>query len=128
MLATLGDVMFFSSSFSTQTFDNLKGKVAQRYAIHEMLNTKPKLQNLGSGLKEFSLDVKFSKLLGLVDPVASIQKLDKMREDGEVVFFSVGTTVVGRFVITSLEDAWKKIALFGAVLSIDCSISIQEYN
>ncbi len=128
MFASLGDIIFFSSSFSTQTFDNLKSKVSQRYATHEMLNTKPKLQNLGSGLKEFTFDVKFSKLLGLTNPVESIKKLDKIRENGDVVFFSIGQEVIGRYVITNLDDSWKKIALFGAVLSIDSSITILEYN
>ena len=98
MYAQLGDVVFNGligpSSFSSG--------IEAKYAEQERIESKPRLQRTGEGLREISLGIKFHS--SYCNPEAQLSTLEGHRSTGEVLAYIRGDgSLLGSFVITSIN-------------------------
>lgn len=123
-----GDLVFEVSSFRILTFDNYKRKTSHRYAKHEIMNYKPKLESVGNDLEEVELQIKFMTSLG-VNPIDEMEKLRAMCRSAEVNYLIIGTTVIGDclFVLEEISeqvDTWDGT---GNILASTVNVKFKEY-
>ena len=84
-------MVFTSSSNLVRTFSDLRQRNGARYAEHEVIGKKPKLEFVGPGLEEISFKVQLMRELG-VDPDKELKVLQEMRDKGEAALLIFGET------------------------------------
>ena len=119
-------MVFTSSSNLVRTFSDLRQRNGARYAEHEVIGKKPKLEFVGPGLEEISFKVQLMRELG-VDPDKELKVLQEMRDKGEAALLIFGETKIGKFGITELSSEEGPRSNTGAATWIDVELSIKEY-
>lgn len=98
---------------------------ASVYAEHPLMGGKPLLQRTGEALDEIPLTVEFH--IGWCDPAAQYAQLDKLRSDHQPLAFVFGTgDYLGTFVATDVGAALRQTDGTGALLSIECTVTLKE--
>lgn len=126
MIGTYGPVTFTASAELLRTFDNLARKSSARYAEHNTLNGKPKLEFIGAGLDSITFDMRFDVQYG-INPRLEIERLRAICGTGQVYFMVLAGQPVGRFVITDVGEDWRHLDGRGRLLVAGVSISMKEY-
>ncbi|WP_405119225.1 phage tail protein [Pseudomonas leptonychotis] len=97
------------------------------YAEHAMLQGKPKLQWIGEGLDELTLELAFHA--ALVDPEVQLRKLKTAKAAHEPLPYVLGSgDYRGIYVITALDVTTRKTDGNGRLLSALANISLREYT
>lgn len=128
MIGSLGGLVFSVSSNKVLTFRDLNISRETRYGTHDTLQGKPKLEFTGENIDEITLVLSW-RIENNVNPEKEIQILEQARKRGKVIHFILGGRRVGsgKYVITNITSAPKRIDNRGNFLSVDYSITLREY-
>ncbi len=125
-IGTLGSIVFEVSHKKVLTLQELKRSSRARYATHQIISMKPKVEYLGPELSEIDFQITLGKQLG-TDPLVEIKKIKKIIESGKEQRLMIGSEDFGNFVIESMSEDWQhfsQTSLFHAVVSL----KLKEYN
>ena len=126
MIGTYGPVTFTASADLLRTFNNLSRKGPARYAEHNTLNGKPRLEFIGPGLDSITFDMRFDVQYGL-NPRQEIERLRTIRDAGEYYSMVLAGQPLGRFVIEDVGEDWRRMDGQGRLLVAGVSVSMKEY-
>lgn len=97
------------------------------YAEHALFGRKPRLQMTGQELDQVELDIQLH--LAFCDPAAEIRAMRKAMQAGTVLPFTLASgEFIGRFVITSLAEGWRKTDANGVLVSAALTLSLKEVS
>jgi phage protein U len=128
IVGTWGDITFETSSEVVRTFEEIEHIARGRWAIHEVMNGKPRAEFLGPGQNEITLPIKLSTELG-VDPRAEYEKIGTAILQGRHAPFILGPKVIGNgeWYAEENESIFKYINGQGVAQFIEMTITLREY-
>lgn len=128
MIGMFGNIVFQVSENSVRNFKEFKRDTSARYATHDIISQKPRVEYLGQGLDTATLNIELSANLG-VNVQASIDQWNSYCNNATVSVFVLGGRVIGRqWIITGVSQAYGIITNKGRILTATLDISLQEYN
>ena len=128
MVGAFGTISFQVSNFKVITFNKFKRNIGAKFAEHEVIASAPKLEYLHRDLEEISFDMIFMKALG-VNPVAEIEKIRKLCNEGTANFLVLDNKVYGdlEFVIESFSEDVLYFDGAGSPIASKISVKCKEY-
>ena len=120
-----GKVPFVSSSAIVYTFKDLSVSRSARWATHEIIGKKPKLEYIGPGLTEVSFNIQLNSSLG-TPPLVALIMLKKMLGKKQPERLLIGPDYLGKFVIESISEGRKYHNNFGICVSAEVGITLKE--
>ena len=120
-----GKLPFLCSSAVTFTFKDLSVSRSARWATHEIIGKKPKLEYIGPGLTEVSFNIQLNSSLG-TPPLVALIMLKKMLEKKQPERLLIGPDYLGKFVIESISEGRKYHNNFGICVSAEVGITLKE--
>lgn len=110
-------------------FDGIEIEHPQNYAEHAVLDGKPKLQWMGSGLTEYTIDYALhSAFLANSSPKQAFGYLKSMSDKHQAIPFILGDgTYLGYYVITNLTENYEFMSPEGMVISTKGVITLKEW-
>ena len=128
MIGVIGDVVFSVSENHVNTFKDLKRDISAKYATHEVINSKAKVEFLGVNLQTCSFSIELDRKLG-ININSSIEKWERYCKESTVLRFVLGGTIIGtRWNILSVGTAYNVIYSSGLITRVSIDLSLQEYN
>ncbi len=104
----------------------MSDKMSVKYGRIELVNGKDVLQYSGEDLDEISLSIQYA--IEFCDPATEIEALKQSMRDAEVLPFLFGDgTIVGKYVITSLDLTYQKTSPIGVLESATVAVTLLEY-
>lgn len=129
MIAILQDIIFEVSNLLVNTFDNLQRTGKAKYAVHDIIGQKPKLEFTGYELDEITYDMTLTRqLFGFLDPMLEVKKLREHMKNKSVLNFTMGSTVYGKYVVEQVVDKATHIDNRGNIYRIVMTVTMKEYN
>ncbi|MBI3584194.1 MAG: phage tail protein [Nitrospinae bacterium] len=125
-IGVLGDIAFEISEDHINNINELKRSRTWKYAEHEILKGKSRLQSMGRQLDTVSFSGRFGDYF--CNPLEEIHKLEKEAEKGESLVFVFGDEIFGEFVIESVSETWRETDGLGNPKVIEFEVSLKEYN
>ncbi|WP_282012772.1 phage tail protein [Pyramidobacter piscolens] len=125
-IGTFGAVTFEASREFVRTFDDLQRSGQTQYAEHARIGLKPLLQYVSPGLETISFKMSFSVELH-VDPRGEIDLLRVMRDQGHAALLVLDGRPLGRFVVQSLSETWRRVDNTGYLCAAEVQVSLKEY-
>jgi phage protein U len=110
-----------------RTWQQFKRKGVARFAEHNVLGAKPKLEFEGAGLEEIDIKVKLDVQLGL-NPKEEIDILRAIRNAGKEQALIIAGKSLGKFVLFSTEEDWLVTDNRGNLLRADVTMKLKEYD
>lgn len=129
MIGILGNLTFVASSEKVKTFNEFSKSSSVKYAKHDTLQGKPKLEYIGQELDNIKLKF-FWRIEDKINPIKELDILRKSMLEEEVILFILGSKKVGsgKYIIESLDENNKRIDNKGNILAIEFNISLVEYD
>lgn len=124
-IGSLGDIVFECSEVYLNTFSDLKRQKTWKYAEHEIIKGKAKLQKLGRQLDTITFQGKFADYF--CKPLTEIKMLEDEAEKKEPLVLVIGDETFGEFVIESIIETWKETDGIGNPRVIEFEIALKEY-
>ncbi len=121
----LGEIVFECSEEYTNTIAELKRQKTWKYAEHEIVKGKARLQKLGRQLDTITLQGKFVDYF--CNPSSEIKKLENEAEKKEPLVLVLGDETFGEFVIETIVETWKETDGTGNPRIIEFEINLKEY-
>ncbi len=125
-IGNFGDVVFEVSAKRVRTFDQFKRSSKARFARHDLMESKPRLQHVGSDLDEISFAIRLDVALG-INPENELEKIRAILVSGEDQLLMVGPKKVGRFVLESAEEDWSKVDHAGRIIVATVNLKLVEF-
>ena len=134
-IGALGDIVFEITSDPADmggtspfanSIDELKRERSWKYAEHDIVKGRGKLQALGGQLASVSFSGKFVDCFCV--PLTEINRIVEEAEKGEPLVFVVGDEVFGEFVIEKISETWSETDGNGNPRVIAFDVSLKEYN
>ncbi len=123
MFAILGSIQFTTVG-SPQS---LEQKFAFKYAKHEVVESKPRLQAIAPELDELTFSLILHASLG--NPEARLLQLKTaMNAALAMPLVLGGGTHLGKFVILDVATTGRKFTAVGDIVSIEVKVTLQEYS
>lgn len=98
----------------------------ENYAQHDTINSTPRLQKIGTGLRTINLNIKFNG--AFCTPEEQLDLIRSAKKGGEVLSFIDGNGLfIGDFVITKLNFVVNKTDIKGSIWDTDAAIELLEY-
>lgn len=126
-LGTFGDIVFETSADRVRTWQELQRQGSARFAEHEVLHRKPRLEFLGPGLEAMTIKIRLDAQLGL-DPLTEIDALRFLRDAGEEKVLIIGGQIFGRFVLADLTEEHRRHGRDGVLLLAEVVLQLKEYD
>lgn len=128
VIGTLGDIVFEVSGETVRTFVEMVHTAAGRWAIHEVMNGKPRAEFLGPGQNEVSLTIRLSSTLG-INPREEYEKIGTMVFQGKHAPFMLGTKPIGNgeWYIELNKTTFISVSARGDVNFIEMVATLKEY-
>lgn len=126
MIGTFGPVTFTSSSSAVRTFSDFQRSRSYRFAKHDVLSGKPKLERIAPELDSVSFNMRFDIAHG-VDPKAELATLETILLAGEAHNLMVGGTPLGLFVIEKMDEDWRRLDGRGLLIVASVNLQLTEY-
>jgi len=128
-MAQWGDITFKVTSEKVFSFDKMKRSYSARWASHDIIGKRPKMEFQGPGMDEISIEVILDAELG-VKPRATMKKFRSAAKKGAVAYFYVGGKKVAKnkFYITSGTENWDEIWNKGELVRATATITFGEYR
>lgn len=127
-VGSMGGIRFTVSSFKTLTIDEFSREGSPRLATHELVGNKAVTEFLAPGIDTISFKIILRAENG-VNPYKELQKLRKMKEEGQVfpVFIGYRPLSQNKWMIKSMGEAVTFWTMHGTMQSVTVDISLQEY-
>jgi phage protein U len=124
-LGLLGVIPFVCSSSVVMTFKDLQVERSDRWATHEVIGQKPKLEYIGPQLLQVSFAIQLNSALGIT-PLAALVALKEMMELHEPQRLLIGPEYMGKFIIESISESRKHHSGLGICVSADVTVNLRE--
>ncbi|WP_419783463.1 phage tail protein [Maridesulfovibrio sp.] len=124
-VGSFGTIVFRASDKEVHTFNSLTRRREAKFAEHQVLEQKSKLQFVGVSLEETSFTVQLHA--GLTDPEDRALAFWAAQESGEPRPLIIGRENRGDFVLVSIEQSEKYHSATGAKY-IEMNLGLKEYN
>lgn len=142
LVGYMGSIPFITSRHYLMTFDDYNRSSEGRWAKHKIVGQKPTLEFLGPDTENISMKIQLRRDHG-VNPDAILERLRKMRDDGEVFTLVLGSKVIrnaiwnlvskgkqgsntGLWVLKGLSEIVKHWA-GGNLYVVDVTVTLEEY-
>ncbi len=123
MWAVLGDIEFELRNQPSRQDD----RATAEYAQHALIQGKPRLEWVGDGLDELTLELTLHALLG--DPEAQIRRLKTAMRAHEPLPYVLGSgDYRGVYLITEVGTTTRRTDAQGRLISATVSVSLLEYS
>ena len=128
-MAKWGDIIFKVNSDRVFTFKNMKRSYSGRWASHNIIGKRPKMEFQGPGMDEITIEVILDAEMG-VKPRATMRMFRAAAKKGKVAYFYVGgkKVAVNKFYIASGTENWDEIWNKGELVRATASITFGEYR
>ena len=126
MIGTFGPVTFTSSTSAVRTLSGLQKTKSHRFAQHDVVIGKPKLERIAPDLDTVSFDMRFDIGLG-VDPAAEIETLEALVGTGEAHDLVIGGVPHGTFIVEKMDEDLRRHDGRGLLLVASASLQLKEY-
>lgn len=128
LVGYLGEIPFRVSRNFVRTFSDYGRESSGRWAKHGLIGQKPVLEFLGEDVEKISFKMLLRTDMG-VNPEKEVQKLRRLRDNGEVLILILADKPVGKnsWVIESIGESVAFWDAFGNAVSISVDVSLQEY-
>lgn len=124
-VGALGDIAFEISESYINSFEELKRQKTWKYAEHEIVKGKSRLQRLGRQLDTVTLSGRFVDYFCV--PSSEIKRLEEEAEKIEPLVLVIGEETFGEFVIESISETWRETDNMGHPRVIEFEVSLKEY-
>lgn len=122
MYAQLGDIVFEG----LYGFDALTRRREMRYARHELVDGKPRLQRTGAALDTLSVGIRLNSQF--MNPEANLRRLAEAQRGAEPLTLVLGNgAVAGDFVIESIDEVTEKTDAEGNIVAARVELALLEY-
>lgn len=125
-IGSFGDVEFAVSAQLVRTFRDYGRTTKSRFAKHDLLLQKPKLEFLGEDLTEITFKIQLLASLG-VDVEAEAEKLRRMCRAGGDYPLVIGAEVIGRFVVEQVQETAQVVDGNGTMIIEELELTLKEY-
>ena len=126
MIGSFGNIVFETSGSKIFTFNEFKRKGSARFAEHAVLEGKPRLQHIGPNLDVITFNVRLDMSLG-VTPADEMAAFREVLESGDEQKLIIGGTVLGNFVLETLDEERKVTTNKGKLVLADLNLTIKEF-
>lgn len=120
-------IPFEVSQDKVRTWHDASREEAARWHSHEVYMGKPVKEFLGPGDSRIPLAMRFDIERGVV-PRDEIRRLRKLMQEGIVLQFTVGDSLVGDFFIKDVKEEWTRFSPKGVLLVAEVTITLEEYR
>jgi len=124
-IGVLGDIVFEVSQSKVYSPESLRRQSTWKYAEHEIIKGKSRLQKLGRQLDTVSLTLRFVDYFCV--PLAEVKRLKEQAEKKEPLTLVIGDEVFGDFVIESIAETWVETDGNGNPRLIEVEVQLKEY-
>ncbi len=116
------------TEIKVMTFDNFQRSSSGRWATHEIIGEKAKLEYISPGLEEIGFSVLLSTALGVV-PDDELKKLRQIRDEGITCLLMIGDEPVtdNLVVLQKIDESHREFDGKGKVLTVSVNLSLTEY-
>ena len=127
VVGAFGDVVFEASSLKIETVKDVKRSVKAKYATHDIVGHKSRLEFVGLEPDEITFSMQLNRDLG-VNVDMEIKKLLTMLRAGEANYLILGNRAVGQgqWVLTSLTIDHKYADREGNPLYAEVDVTLKE--
>ena len=128
-MAQWGDIVFAVNSNKVFSFNGMKRSYSARWAEHNIIGRRPKVEFQGPNLDEISIEVILDAEMG-VKPRATLTKFRTAAKRGLVAYFYVGgkKVAVNKFRIVSGTENWNEIWNRGELVRATAQLTFKEYR
>ena len=129
MIGFFGSVTFKTSDKRICTFNNLKRSISGSYSEHKRYTKKSQREFEGPENQSVTFEMKFVAGHG-VKPLAMLNKIIKLCENGTVCTFVLGGHKVGggKWTIDSIDEDYKTVWNRGELVSVEITVKATEYH
>ena len=129
MIGCFGSVKFKTSDKRICTFNNLKRSISAGYSEHKRYTKKSQREFDGPQNQTVTFEMKFVAGHG-VKPLAMLNKIIKLCENGTVCTFVLGGHKVGggKWTIDSVDADYKQVWNHGELVSVSINVTATEYR
>ncbi|HOP33226.1 MAG TPA: phage tail protein [Candidatus Hydrothermia bacterium] len=124
-IGVLGGIVFEVSQLYVNSFSEIKRESTWKYAEHEIVKGKSRLQKLGRQLDTVTIAGRFVDYF--CHPISEIKKMKTEAEKKEPLVLVVGDEVFGDFVIESINETWQETDGAGNPRVIEFEVQLKEY-
>lgn len=126
IVGTFGNIAFSVSASRQYLIDGFSRKSGAKTEEHQVTGGKPRLEFIAPTLTDISFTITLLAGHG-VNPLAEIEKLVAIMENGEVHRLMMGGRNLGKFLLTEVGDDWEKTLGDGRVTLLRGKVSFKEY-
>lgn len=128
LVGFMAGVPFLVSKNFVRTFDDYKRSGGGRWAKHEIINQKPKMEFLGPDTDKITFSMLLRSDQGIA-PNSELNNLRRMRDKGKYFSLVIGGRKIGEhfWVIENLGEAVNYWGKFGNILSVKVDVTLSEY-
>ena len=122
MFAQLGNIQFNLITY----FNGIEESQKHNYAVHQTIESKPKLQYIGDELDEMTIKLNFHS--SFCTPETEIKKIkDAAKLHEEMPFILGNGRYLGKYVIEEITSTTQQTDKSGNLISIDAEIRLKEW-
>ena len=127
MIGSFAGVSFRVSYGHVLNFHSLSKDASGRYATHEVIGLKPKKEFLGPGFDSAQFTMELHASQG-VNPTEVIRVMEEYSQSGRYSYFILGGRNLGKYVVTSISQAYEIIMQSGKVMYAKLDVGLEEYR
>ncbi|MCD8364783.1 MAG: phage tail protein [Clostridiales bacterium] len=128
-MAQWGSIKFSVSSSKVFSFNNMKRSYSGRWASHNIIGKRPKMEFQGPDLDEITIEVILDAEMG-VTPRSVMNDFRSAAKSGKVGYFYVGGSkvAVNKFYIEKGTENWNEIWNKGELVRATAQLTFKEYT
>lgn len=128
-LAQWGNIAFQVNSDKVFSFNKMKRSYSARWASHNIVGKRPKMEYQGPNMDEITIEVILDAELG-VRPRLTMKKFRSAAKKGEVHYFYVGgkRVVARKMYISAGTENWNEIWNGGELVRATATLTFNEYR
>lgn len=125
ILGAWGDIVFEVSEQTIRGLKDLSRTSTWKYAEHEIVKGKNRLQTLGRQLDE--VEIKAVLAHPFCKPAQDLKKLKEKADAKKAYPLVIGDEYFGEFVLTELSENWLETDSEGHPRVVEISMKLKEY-
>lgn len=129
VMAQWGSIKFSVNSDKIFSFTNMKRSYSGRWAAHNIIGKRPKMEFQGPDLDEVTIDVILDAEMG-VKPRTAMYDFRAAAKQGKVAYFYVGgkRVATNKFYIEKGTENWNEIWNQGELVRATAQLTFKEYT
>lgn len=125
-VGSFGSIIFEVSAERISLIRGFKRSTGVRVEEHKVQGDKARLEFMAPELDQVDFDIFFHAAHG-VDPMTEIDSLREMCRGGEVHQLIIGGQVLGKFLLTKVDEDWQRSDGRGKLTVATVKVAFKEY-